>query len=201
MKNIAFYDDALLMRADAHIMPILEGISRKGISVNFHTPNGLHAKLIDKGIAKKLKELHFKTIRLSLETVDEKRQEATGGKVTTRELEKAVENFKKAGYKEKEIGVYLMLGMPHQREEEVKEGIKFLHSLKVMVILASYSLVPGTPDEKRLKETGIIKNNLDPLWHNNTIFPLIEGNFSLESIKSLREYASSLNREQPCSFI
>jgi len=221
VKDIAFYDDALLVNADKHFIPILDGIAKKKFAINFHTPNGLHVKFIDKQLAEKLKKANFRTIRLSLETVDSSRQKNTGGKVTTEELKNAVESLKSAGYSWKEIGVYLMFGMPHQGEKEVKEGIEFLHSLKVAIFLTSYSLVPGTSDERMLKEEGIIKDDLDPLWHNNTIFPsfpptfrypmiskksrlgykrnvaggTIKGNFSLEGIKKLRNYVSVINRK------
>jgi len=195
VKDIAFYDDALLFDADGHIIPVLDGVLKKGIRVNFHTPNGLHVRFINKKLAKKLKDANFKTITLSFETVNPARQKNTGGKVTTEEFKTAVENLKSAGFSGKEIGVYLMIGMPHQDEREVREGIAFLHELKVRIILVSYSLVPNTKDEKMLKEEGIIDDNLDPLWHNDTIFPSIEGNFSISSIKKLRDFVSSLNRK------
>lgn len=201
VKDIAFYDDALLFDADKHIIPILDGILESphtkgfGVGVNFHTPNGLHVRFINKKLAKKLKDANFKTITLSFETVNPVRQKNTGGKVTTEEFKTAVENLKSAGYKGKDIGVYLMIGMPHQDEREVREGIAFLHELKVRIILVSYSLVPNTKDEKMLKEEGIIKDDLNPLWHNDTIFSLMEGNFSISSIKKLRDFVSSLNRK------
>ncbi len=195
VKDIAFYDDALLVNADKHIIPILDRVLGRGITVNFHTPNGLHVRFIDKKLAKKLKESNFKTITLSFETVNPIRQKNTGGKVTTEKFKTAVENLKSVGFRGKDIGVYLMIGMPHQKQEEVEEGIKFLHNLKVHITLATYSLVPHTMDEKILKDEGIIDDNLDPLWHNDTIFQLIQGNFSLSSIRELRDKVSALNRK------
>ncbi|MBU0533758.1 MAG: radical SAM protein [Candidatus Omnitrophica bacterium] len=195
VKDIAFYDDALLVNADKHIIPILDGVLRRGITVNFHTPNGLHVRFIDKKLAKKLKESNFKTITLSFETVNPIRQKNTGGKVTTEEFKTAVENLKSVGFSGKDIGVYLMIGMPYQKQEEVEEGIKFLHNLKVHITLVTYSLVPHTMDEKILKDEGIIDDNLDPLWHNDTILPLIRGNFSFSSIRKLRDKVSALNRK------
>ena len=44
LQNIAFYDDALILYPEGHIMPILEGIIRAGIKVKFHTPNGIHLR-------------------------------------------------------------------------------------------------------------------------------------------------------------
>ena len=195
VKDIAFYDDALLVNPDKHIIPILDGILEKKIRVNFHTPNGLHVRFIDENLARKLKDANFKTITLSFETINPLRQKNTGGKVTTEEFKKAVENLKGAGYSGKDIGVYLMVGMPHQKQEEVEEGIEFLHDLKIHIYLVTYSLVPNTKDEKMLKKEGIISENLDPLWHNDTIFMLLEKNFSLSSIKKLRDDVSLLNRK------
>ncbi len=215
VKDIAFYDDALLVNADEHIIPIMDGVLEReiavnphtkgfparqdlaggGVGVNFHTPNGLHVRFIDKKLAKKLKEANFKTITLSFETINPVRQRNTGGKVTTEEFKTAIENLKSVGYSGREIGVYLMMGMPYQGGEEVKEGIEFLHKLKIHITLVTYSLVPNTMDAKALLEKGIISTDLDPLWHNDTIFPLVEGNFSLEEIRKLRNYVSILNRK------
>ncbi|MDD5454238.1 MAG: B12-binding domain-containing radical SAM protein [Candidatus Ratteibacteria bacterium] len=201
VKDIAFYDDALLVNADKHIIPILDGVleipytKNSGAGINFHTPNGLHVRFIDKKLARKLKEANFRTITLSFETVDPARQKNTGGKVTTEEFKEAVENLKAAGFANKEISAYLMVGMPHQKEDEAREGIEFLHRLKIHITLVTYSLVPNTSDEKMLKQEGLIDDGLDPLWQNDTIFPLIEGNFSLSSIKKLRDYAGFLNRK------
>jgi radical SAM superfamily enzyme YgiQ (UPF0313 family) len=146
-------------------------------------------------LAGKLKKANFKTVTLSFETVNPVRQEDTGGKVTTEEFKKAVKNLKSAGFDNKEMEAYLMLGMPGQKREEVEEGIDFLHKLKVRITLVTYSPVPNTVDTKYLVEKGIITDGLDPLWHNDTIFPLIEGNFSLKSIKKLRDYVGALNRK------
>lgn len=195
VKDIAFYDDALLVSSEGHMVPILDGVCKMNLPINFHTPNGLHAKLVTKELAEKLKKANFKTIRLSLETVNPQRQIETGGKVANEDFEDAVNNLKSVGYSGKDIGVYLMLGMPRQKEDEVRNGIEFIHKLGVSIILASYALVPNTADEKMLLGEGIIEKGLDPLWHNNTIFPLKEGNFSVENIKKLRRYAASLNKK------
>ncbi len=42
--DFAFYDDALLYRAEEHIKPILRLILKDKIKVNFHTPNALARK-------------------------------------------------------------------------------------------------------------------------------------------------------------
>jgi len=52
VKNIAFYDDALL--ANPNFLTILNEIIKRNIKLNFHTPNGLHPRFLTKEIADKM---------------------------------------------------------------------------------------------------------------------------------------------------
>ena len=54
VSHFAFYDDALLL--NTHITSLLEEIIREDWRLNFHTPNGLHARFIDRTMAKLLKK-------------------------------------------------------------------------------------------------------------------------------------------------
>ena len=63
VADIAFFDDALLMDPQRHIIPILELLIKKGICVRLHTPNGVHAKYIDQQLARLLRVSGFRTIR------------------------------------------------------------------------------------------------------------------------------------------
>ena len=44
LSDFVLYDDAFLVDADRHAIPILEGILRSGIKVRFHTPNAVHIR-------------------------------------------------------------------------------------------------------------------------------------------------------------
>ena len=70
VKDITFYDDALLVNPDRHIDPILDMIIKRFKNIRFHTPNGLHIRYLDGGLARKLYRANFRTIRLSFETSD-----------------------------------------------------------------------------------------------------------------------------------
>jgi hypothetical protein len=50
-RHFAFYDDALLLKPESHIIPILEEVVRRKWPVSFHTPNGLHIREIDLDMA------------------------------------------------------------------------------------------------------------------------------------------------------
>jgi len=128
IRDFAFYDDALLVDADNHIKPILKEIINSGLDLRLHSPNGLHARFMDEELAGLMKKAGFKTIRLSLETIDPQRQVNTGGKVKNEDLQQAVSYLKQNGFTKENIGVYLMYGLPGQELQEVKEGIEFLKS-------------------------------------------------------------------------
>ena len=61
-------------------------------------------------------------------------------------------------------------------------------------MLASYSPIPGTMDYKMLIKTGVIENNMDPLWHNKTIFPRLLKPSYIEKIQEIRRFTSNLNK-------
>ena len=170
VRQIAFYDDALLVDFEHRLKPILDGVLKRGISFRFHTPNGLHARLVTREVAHYFKRCGFKTIRLSLESSWPERQQSTGAKVTNDALVEAVNNLLKAGIDREHIGVYLLCGLPDQDAREVADSIRFVKKLEVRPYLAEFSPIPGTPEWERLLRTRTISQDMDPLYTNNTLF-------------------------------
>ncbi|MCM8799461.1 MAG: radical SAM protein [Candidatus Omnitrophica bacterium] len=189
IRNFAFYDDCLLYNSDNHIKPLLKLILKNKIKANFHTPNGLNASFIDREIAYLLKRTNFVQVRLGLETSNSKLQEITGGKIDNFTIRKSISYLKEAGYSSEELGVYLLMGLPQQSFEDVKESIYFAHNLKVKVYLEEYSPVPGTVDYQKI---GLPKD-IDPLWHNNSIFPLYKGLENYLKFQRLKDLNHKLN--------
>lgn len=193
IRDFAFYDDALMVDADSHIKAILKEIAGCGPEVRFHCPNGLHARFIDDELSLLMKKSGFSTIRLGLETSDETRQETTGGKVRSEDLAYAVHKLKKAGFSKRDIGVYLMYGLPGQDLEEVKEGIGFLMSLDVKINLAEFSPIPGTGCWNELLEGGVISSGIDPLLTNNTVFSYLYSGYDPEEVKEMKLAVKKFN--------
>ncbi|MGA2554478.1 MAG: radical SAM protein, partial [Smithella sp.] len=119
--NFSFYDDALLVKPHEMIIPLLKEVKKRKLSCQFHCPNGLHLREINKELSVLLYNSGFKTIRFGFETSDLNRQIKTGGKVKNEELRLAVSHLKDAGYKTSEIGIYLLCGIPGQSAEEVEK--------------------------------------------------------------------------------
>jgi radical SAM superfamily enzyme YgiQ (UPF0313 family) len=186
VRDFAFYDDALLVDAGMHIKPILGEIKKLDLNARFHCPNGLHARFIDDELARLMRDSGFSTIRLGLETVDRERQKESGGKVICEDLVSAVGHMKRHGFTKKEIGVYLMYGLPGQTFDEVKEGVAFLTSLGVNVHLAEFSPTPGTECWKDLQHKGVVKEGMDPLLTNNTVFSYLFSGYDPHEVDELK---------------
>jgi radical SAM superfamily enzyme YgiQ (UPF0313 family) len=194
ITDIAFYDDALLYDADNHIKPILREVIKRPMSVRFHTPNGLHARFIDEEVAYLMKQANFKTLRIGFETVNTTRQVETGGKTGTQEFIDALNRLKNAGFQGHEIGVYLMYGLPGQGLKEVKEGVEFLKSFKVLVKLAEFSPIRGTKAWEELVRLGVITDDLDPILTNNSVFTELFSPISLQELRRLKLDVKDYNK-------
>ncbi len=170
VREIAWYDDALLFEAENYLLPVLESVCRRNLSLRFHTPNGLHVGLITPQVARWLKRANFATLRLGFETASlgEARRDR---KIQAGDLERAVAALKEAGFAKTEIGVYLLMGLPEQTDDEVAQSIREVHRLGATPVLTQYSPIPGTalwPEAVKVSRYDLER---EPLYHNNSIFP------------------------------
>ena len=191
-RNVAFYDDALLLNAEKHFIPIMEGLNNDDLE--FHLPNAVHSRFINYKISNILIEKKFKTIRLGLETSLKSLQEKTGNKVTNREYLNSVESLLKAGFKKENIGTYILVGLPGQTPSDVEETIKFVYKSGASPYLSFYSPIPGTPLFKEAEKLTSLNLAEEPLLHNNTVFILKHPDFSKESIQYLKDMAKELRK-------
>jgi radical SAM superfamily enzyme YgiQ (UPF0313 family) len=171
IMHFSFYDDALLADPEDMAIPMFKEIIRRQLPCQFHCPNGLHLRSISDNLSKLMFQAGFKTIRFGFESSNEERQRDTGGKVTSEHLREAVSHLKRAGYQARDIGIYLLCGLPGQEAQEVRDSIEYVKSCGAKPIITEYSPIPGTP----LWETAVKKSLYDlerePLYHNNSLLP------------------------------
>lgn len=194
VREVAFYDDALLVAAEDHLLPLLEGVVRQGLPLRFHTPNALHLSLLTPEVAQWLKRANFATLRLGLETTA-LGQARRDRKIQAGDLEEAVAALRQAGYTAADIGVYLLMGLPQQEDEEVAASIRAVRQAGATPVLAHYSPIPGTalwPEAVRASRYDL---TADPLFHNNSIFPCWP-EFSWERYTRLKNLAADRNCQQ-----
>lgn len=189
ITDFVFYDDALLEGSSHRFTSFLEGIIENGIKIRFHAPNGLHLKLIDRETGSLMYRAGFRTLRLGLETLDIEQHESWGGKVGQGEFEKAVSNLAQAGFDHSQIGVYLLYGLPGQTLRETEETIRLVKKLGVRPYLAEFSPLPGTPMMDKALAHSSFDLEGEPLFQNNTFFPVRPTDFSWEKVWEMKRMA------------
>ncbi len=187
--DFAFYDDALLFNFESHLAIILEKVLSHNLGLRFHTPNAVHARFITKDVAQLLKRAGFKTIRIGLERVENR----FDNKVSIDEFLQAVSYLKFAGFKERELGAYLLYGVPEEDFKEIEKGLIFLEKHRVAPYLAEFSPIPGTPFFELTKKYSRYPIEEDPIFHNNTIFPALK-NPDWEEIKRIKILSREIRR-------
>jgi radical SAM superfamily enzyme YgiQ (UPF0313 family) len=171
VQDFAFYDDALLMNFETHAGVFLEKLAKLDLNLRFHTPNALHVKEITPDVAELLWRAGFRTIRLGLETSDMALHNSLDGKVSEGDFEKAVDSLLRQGFSQREIGAYILAGLPDQTIESVLESIEFAAAAGANPYVAEYSPIPNTPLWEKAVARSAYDLTSEPLFHNNTLLP------------------------------
>jgi hypothetical protein len=192
VKDIAFYDDALLFNADKVLIPFLSEVINCRIKVNFHSPNALNARFITKELAELMTRAGFKTFYLGFESASQQWQKRTGSKVFSDELAQAVKHLIAAGAEPAYITAYQILGHPHIEIQKLEDSMHFVNNLGIRGMLADFSPIPGTLDGEYCRQ---LIDMDEPLMHNKTAFPIIFMGF--DESNRLKDLQRKLNHSLP----
>jgi radical SAM superfamily enzyme YgiQ (UPF0313 family) len=188
--DFAFYDDALLVDAERHALPLLETIIRQGLPLRFHTPNALHIRAISAEVARLMARAGFRTLRLGLETTAFEQRSQLDRKVTEAELRRAVAHLAAAGFAPERIGAYLLVGLPGQSLAAVETSIAVVKALGLTPVLAHYTPIPHT----RLWPAAVAASRydltVDPIFSNNALMPCRTEAFSWQTLSRLKQLAA-----------
>ena len=190
VKDFAFYDDALLVNAENHILPILEGLIASRIKVRFHTPNALHVREICPRIARRMFLAGFETIRLGVETAVFENRGHLDKKITQEEFMTSIQVLKNSGFSGKKIGAYILVGLPEQSISDVEDTIQAVKSAGASPIMAQYSPIPHTALWHQAVASSRYDLASDPIYTNNAIFPCQKEPFSWETLTRLKNAIS-----------
>ncbi len=113
----------------------------------------------------------FKTLRLGLESADESLQKATGSKASRDDFTRAAQALKAAGYTDREVGAYILAGLPGQSTQSVRDSIKFVKDHGLRPYLTEYSPIPGTAFWEKAVACSPFPIDKEPLFHNNSLLP------------------------------
>jgi len=194
--HVAFHDDALITGRGTAFIELADRIREQGLNrtTAFYSINGLNAAVLSKDVAIALRECGFRALRIGFETADLDLQARTGAKVTGDDLTRGLSNLFEAGFTRRDVGVYVLAGLPGQNVESIKETIRYVHALGSQVRLAEYAPVPHTAlfDEARR----LSRLDLDePLFHNKCLAALRFESLDLARLRELKDLAHGLNRD------
>jgi hypothetical protein len=184
IRNVAFYDDALLYRVEDVLIPVLRQAAP--LNLSFHTPNALNARFIDGGIAELMVQAGVRSFFLGLENGSSEWLAATGGKVRPSEFADAVLMLRSAGAQS--ISAYVMIGHPDSDWQQVEATMEFVHNTGTRIMLAEFAPIPGTADGARC---GYWADLDEPLAHNKTAFTIRR--LGIERVNQLKSMCRRLN--------
>ncbi len=184
VRDFCFYDDALLVNPEKVLYPVLEFIIGSGYSLRLHAPNALHVKYLTPESCTLLKKAGLVTVRLGLETINF--TDRRDSKLTDMEWRQGISNLLQAGFSTNELAIYVLAGMPGQKDRDIELTMRACLSMGIRPELNHYSPIPGTPLFSRALEESDYPLQ-EPLWHNNSLWPCVKGGFSWEKQKHWKE--------------
>jgi hypothetical protein len=194
LRNFAFYDDALLINSESMLVPFLEKILDSDMSPSFYTPNAVHVSKISPTIAGLMKRAGFMEVRLGYESSSRNFHAAHGPKYREESFSRTVETLRRAGFASRQIAVYILAGLPEQRSDEIQDSVHEAREGKVRIHIAEFSPVPGSPLWEKCVAKSRYPLTEEPLFHNNTFFPMEWGEFTRGDLTSIKENVAIWNR-------
>ena len=188
VRDMVFYDDALLVDSERHAIPLFEKIIACGLgkTVRFHTPNAVHIREITQTTARLMAAAGFQPLRLGLETTAGDRQDFDH-KVTRKEFVAAVSCLKSAGFRGDQIGAYLLTGLPGQSWDSVEASIETVRKAGITPVPAHFTPIPHTALWPAAVASSRYDLESDPVFTNNAIFPCRKEPFSWEPLIRLKK--------------
>jgi len=191
-RDFAFYDDALLVNWDRVLQPFLEGVLERRLPFRFYNPNALHIRYLDREKLELMNRAGFMEIRMGYESSDDEFHIQKDGKSSGEDFRRAVRAVGESGFPRERCGVYILAGLPGQHPDEVEHSIREAASSGVRCRIAQYSPVPGTALWEESVRRSSYPIEEEPLYQNNSFFPLESEIFPRSEMERLKRLASRL---------
>jgi anaerobic magnesium-protoporphyrin IX monomethyl ester cyclase len=127
IKQIDFGDDNMTLDK-RRIETICNLIVKKGLDIEWFTPNGVRADTLDENLLRKMKTSGCKKIRVAPESgVQRVVNKIIKKNLNLKEVERAVVFSKKVGIK---VGCFFVIGLIGETKEEIEETINYAYKLR-----------------------------------------------------------------------
>ncbi len=194
VRDLAFYDDALLYQRASSLRRFLAEIESWPSRPAFHTPNALHLRLLNEDTARLLVSSGFKSFFLGVESQSPEWLAKTGGKRREDSLASAADALRSAGAAPRSITGYILFGHPLHRRQSLYDTIMAAHRNGLRVMLSEFSPIPGTPDGEMARKWVDLE---EPLWQNKSVFPTVL--LGAEEVAFFKDLVKECNTALRCS--
>jgi anaerobic magnesium-protoporphyrin IX monomethyl ester cyclase len=159
VKQIDFLDDNMTLDRK-RMKNICDLIVKRGLRIEWFTPNGVRADTLDEKLLKKMKRSGCKKIRVAPESgVQRVVDQVIKKNLDLRSVERAVVLCKKVGIK---VGCFFVIGLIGETKEEIEETIKFAYKLRQLgadsFIFSIATPVYGTRLYEQAKRGGFLRD-------------------------------------------
>lgn len=185
-RNFPFQDLTAIIQKD-WIVRFCREILDRGLEINWQLPSGTRSEAIDAEVADLLRRSGMTNMAYAPESGSDATRQLIKKKMHAEKLFQSIEAAVGAGLN---VSMFMVLGLPHDTEEQVADNLPFLdrlvHAGVSDVSVAFYMALPGTELFDSLYEKGRIQ--LDRRYFTHMLHNL--------SLVPVRSYSDHLSRTQ-----
>jgi len=195
IKQIDFEDENMTLNKK-RMETICDLIVKRGLDIEWYTPNGVRADTLDENLLTKMRESGCKKLRIAPESgVQRVVDQIIKKNLNLKEVEKAVVLSKKVGIK---VGCFFVIGLIGETKEDIKESINYAYKLRQLGADRFYFNIAmpvyGTELYEQAKRGGFLRDGFsdEALAANE---PLIETpEFTADDLRELCARANLVNQ-------
>jgi anaerobic magnesium-protoporphyrin IX monomethyl ester cyclase len=159
VKQIDFLDDNMTLNTK-RMAAICDLIVKRGLDIEWYTPNGIRADTLDENLLRKMKASGCKKIRIAPESgVQRVVDKIIKKDLDLKKVENAVILSKKVGIK---VGCFFIIGLIGETKEDIEATIKYAYKLKKLGADSFYfsyaTPLYGTELYEQAKSGGFIRD-------------------------------------------
>jgi anaerobic magnesium-protoporphyrin IX monomethyl ester cyclase len=193
-RHFSFMDDNLTLNR-THILTICSEILRRGLNIQFETPNGVFVRSLNEEVIEKMVEAGWVRGALAIEHgSDYIRNKVMGKKLTREKLMEVVKIARQ--YKDLYLKGAFIIGMPEETHDTLRDTYELIKEMDLHeVFVTNIMPYPGTPIYEQSVRDNLLVDEFDTmsLWsrigfhyHNNKKFYIKPYGMSVEELNGYR---------------
>lgn len=170
-QHFSFMDDNLTINKK-HVLELCDEIVRRGLYIQFETPNGISTRFLDEEILDALVTAGLVRVSLAIESgSDFIRNQIMGKGLSTDKIFEIVQLTKK--YYDLYVRAFFMMGMPEETRETLRNTYNMIEAIDVdKPIVSNVMPYPGTKlFEQALRDNLFVDDlDLNNLWQDDRFY-------------------------------